>query len=263
MSERHDPLPAGFVRFTVGRSEIVCAEHVADAMRVIVRTGSLYEFAERHASTRPLAGRGVAYAVPLPGDVERVVVRHNRHGGALASITRDLFRPPTRAPLELRLSERLRAAGVPTPAILGYVVYAALAGFRRVDVMTREVPDSRDLSAFITSVDGNARERAWQATAALVASLSRAGARHHDLNVKNVLLHPSGDALEGMALDVDRVTFAPPGERVLEANLARLARSARKWRAIHGAPVTDAELDEVAVAARGALGPSAWSSARA
>jgi 3-deoxy-D-manno-octulosonic acid kinase len=244
-------VPAGFVRFVVDNSVVVCATHIAEPVLEALRAGTLYRYAESHAEARPLAGRGVAYAAPLPGDVERVVIRHNRHGGLLARLTRDLFRPPTLAPLELRLSERLRRAGVPTPVMLGYVVYTAPGGFRRADVMTREIPRSFDLSSAITSDDPTLRERALAATATLVATMSEAKARHRDLNVKNVLLHYGSDgSIQALVLDVDRVTFVDDAETAREANLARLLRSARKWQAIHRASVTGAELDALVAAAR-------------
>ena len=73
-------LPAGFVRFSAGGSDVVCARHVADAVREAMNAGTLYRYGEQHPQARSLAGRGIAYAVPLPNDVERVVIRHNRHG---------------------------------------------------------------------------------------------------------------------------------------------------------------------------------------
>jgi len=246
MVYRELPQP-GFVRFMIDTTEVVCSKHVAEAVIEALRAGTLYRYAASHPSARPLTGRGVAYAVLLPGNVERVVVRHNRHGGMLARFTGDLFRAPTLAPLELRTSERLRRAGVPTPVILGYVVYAAPAGFRRVDVMTREIPESRDLSSAIMTDDRQLRDNALRATAGLVAALSDAKARHHDLNVKNVLLHAADDgSVAAAVLDVDRVEFVDDVAHARAANVARLLRSARKWQTIHGAPVTDEELEAFA-----------------
>ena len=241
------PLPAGFVRFSVGRTEVVCADYVADATRRALASGTLYAFAATHPSARALAGRGTAYAVTLPADVERVVVRHNRHGGKLATITGDLFRAPTRAPYELATSERLRRSGVATPTMLGYAIYpSSLPGLRRVDVMSREVTDSFDLSAVFMDSDAGHRIEAWHATRRLVDSLSEIGARHHDLNVKNVLLrHGMHDGLEALVLDVDRVEFRPPGENVARDNVERLLRSARKWQTMRRAPITDAEIAEL------------------
>jgi 3-deoxy-D-manno-octulosonic acid kinase len=234
--------PAGFIRFAVRNATVVCANHVADATRrALDANPTLYEFAAAQSHARPLAGRGTAYAIDL-GGVERIVVRHNRHGGALARLTGDLFRAPTRAPHELRISEHLRIAGVPTPAMLGYAVYRAPIGFARADVFTREVAGSFDLSEALTSADAELRGRALAATAELLASLATARARHHDINIKNILLHRDADTLIAMVLDVDRVELVPAGADVVAPNLARLLRSAHKWQANYGAPVTDAEL---------------------
>lgn len=241
---RDDEPPAGYVRFTAGQGNVVCAEHLSAPVRIALQHGTLYAYAEKHPRARALAGRGVAYAAPLPGDAEQVVVRHNRHGGMLASLTGDLFLSPTRAPFELRVSERLRELGVPTPRVLGYARYPAIAGFERSDVMTREVPESADLSVALMSADARIRRRALHAAAGLVAALERASARHHDLNVKNILIHQmSAGEVEALVLDVDRVTFEADAS-VVEANLARLLRSARKWQSLHGARVSDGELDE-------------------
>lgn len=158
----------------------------------------------------------------------------------MGPLTRDLFLPPTRAPLELEASLRLSQSGVPTPELLAYAIYPAPFGFRRADVVTREVADSFDLSVVLTQLDGSLRARAWAAVADLLRRLAAAGARHHDLNVKNVLLRPRGDALEALALDVDRVTFES-GD-VMTANVARLSRSARKWRERQGASLDESEL---------------------
>jgi len=234
-------VPPGYVAFAVGGVEVVSAQIVAGSVRAALESGSatLHEYARRHAAARALAGRSIAYAAPLP-DGARVVVRHNRHGGLLGPFTRDLFLAPTRAPLELEASLRLFGAGVPTPELLAYAIYPAPLGFRRADVATREVPDSFDLSVVLTKSDESLRARAWAAVADLLRKLAVAGARHHDLNVKNVLLSPRGDALEALALDVDRVTFER--EDVMAANIARLSRSARKWRERQGATLDESEL---------------------
>jgi hypothetical protein len=79
--------------------------------------------------------------------------------------------------------------------------------------------------------DEGARERAWSATRGLVRALNAAGARHHDLNVKNILIAPAKVGLEAWVLDVDRVEFGRPDEAsVREGKSARLLPSATKWR---------------------------------
>jgi hypothetical protein len=245
-----DDAPAGYVRVTAGGRVAVALEaHVEDARRMLA-SGSLYEAAGRAPAARPLQGRGVAYAIALPESGVRAVVRHNRHGGVLAPLTRDLFLPPTRAPRELDISLRLRTLGIATPEILMYGTVPATFPFRRADVVTREVTAGQDLSTFMLP-DSPARERAaaWDATRVLVRAMSGAGVRHHDLNVKNVLLAPSDSGLVAYLLDVDRVTFGAPGSHdVARGNSVRLLRSARKWRDERGAV-----FDEREIAALGTL----------
>jgi hypothetical protein len=232
--------PAGYVRVTSGRCEVIALRaHEADA-RALLADGTLYEAAARDLAARPLLGRGVAYAVALPVSGIRAVVRHNRHGGLLAALTRDVFLPPTRAPLELAISLRLASAGVHTPPVLMYGLERRAVVLRRADVVTLAIGDSRDLATYMMPGEPRGtRASAWAATRALVASLDAAGARHCDLNVKNILLAPAGGRLCAWALDVDRVEFTDV-RSAHAGNVARLLRSARKWRDERGA-----ELDEV------------------
>lgn len=240
--------PAGFVRVTAGRCVAVALAAHADDARAMLAEGSLYEAAARDLAARPLHGRGVAYAIALPVTGTRAVVRHNRHGGLLAPLTRDLFLPPTRAPRELAIALRLRELGVPTPDVLMYGTSPAPLGFRRADVVTREIEGGRDLSAFMMPETANdARAAAWEATRALVLTMNAAGVRHHDLNVKNVLLAPRETGLVACLLDVDRVTFGAAGSvELARANVARLLRSARKWRDERGALFDEGELAPLA-----------------
>jgi hypothetical protein len=237
-------MPAGYVRATVGRCEVVVrAEHETDA-RTLLAEGTLYGAAARDLAARPLAGRGVAYAIALPVSGIRVVVRHNRHGGLLAPLTRDLFLPPTRAPHELEVSRRLAEHGVRTPEVLMYGIETVRVLFRRADIVTREIAGSRDLAAYMMpDMSDEERAEAWSATRTLVRSLNAAGARHHDLNVKNVLLAPGASGLQAWVLDVDRIAFGERhSARVRLGNAARLLRSARKWRDLHGAVLDEGEL---------------------
>ena len=229
--------PDGFVSVHVGRRTAVArAEHRADAEAMLAE-GSLFEAAARDLAARQLAGRGVAYAVALPISGTRAVVRHNRHGGLLAPVTRDLFLAPTRAPHELAVSLRLADAGVRTPTVLMYGVQRAAVLWRRADLVTREIEGSRDLSAYMMpDVSPSVRAEAWAATRSLVRALDAAGARHHDLNVKNILLAHGASGMQAWVLDVDRVVFGEPeSPSVRRGNAARLLRTARKGRAEHGA----------------------------
>lgn len=208
----------------------------------VLRRESLYGYARRHTARRAMHGRAPAYAVPLPNG-ERVVIRHSRHGGLLAPITRDRFFLPTRALHELQTAIRLRESGVPTAEVLGFAVYPAGPFLRRADVVTRELP-GRDLAELLGTESSPAmRDRALRATAALLRKLEEAGALHPDLNLKNVHIGADGEGMIASVLDVDSVSFAR-GD-VSAPNSARLVRSARKWRAL-GSKISDDEIKRLA-----------------
>lgn len=229
--------PAGYERIVAGRCSVtVRATNIEDA-RALLAEGTPYEAAARDLAARPLEGRGTAYAIALPATGEHVVVRRNRHGGVFAPVTGTLFLPPSRAPHELAVSLRLARAGVRTPAVVMYGVEQVHGMFCHADVVTKEIAESSDLSAYLQAgVPQRERADAWAAALDLVATLNVAGARHHDLNVKNILLARSGDSFVAWVLDVDRVEFGEPGsERVRKGNANRLLRSAIKWREQRGA----------------------------
>jgi Lipopolysaccharide kinase (Kdo/WaaP) family len=262
-------LPPGYDRLHVGRATAVAAREVAPLVREALAMGTLYDFARRRPDAHELTGRQPAYAILHPAGDARMVVRHNRHGGFLAALTGDRFLPPTRAPHEFALSTRLTAADVPTPRLLAYAVYRA-GIFARSDVVTRMAWPSWDLARALAEATVETRRRDLDLTATLVATLSRAGARHHDLNAKNVLIGvldgsmagggsapagdrpvpppaPAGARLQAIVLDVDRVTFDWAPELALAHNLARLDRSLRKRRALFPEPISN---DEIATLAR-------------
>lgn len=241
--------PAGYLPFMVRETGGMALIPLVPDLHELLREGTLYDYAARHPRARALSGRATAWAVPLPDATTHVVVRHGWHGGLLRRVTGDRFLAPTRAPYELRTSLALRERGVPTPEIVAYAVYPAGPLLRRSDVASREVPRAKDLAVTLVGTPVRAvKEAALEATATLLARLADAGARHADLNLKNVLLEPAGDgAFSAWVLDVDRVTLHDGGDaRVPALNHARLARSAGKWARLHGADITDDDLARLA-----------------
>ena len=83
----------------------------------------------------------------------------------------------------------------------------------------------------------------------IAPELARAGARHHDLNAKNVLLTDG----KAYVIDVDRVTLGVDPREALSGNLTRLEHSLRKWRDRFGARVSDSDIAGLEPAARRAL----------
>lgn len=235
------PLPAGFERIDIGRCSVTVRSANAEDARGLLAEGTPYEAAARDLGARALEGRGIAYAISLPASGHRVVVRRNRHGGLLAGVTGTLFVPPSRAPHELSVSLRLAKAGVKTPSLVMYSLERVHGVFCHADVVTTEVPDARDLSTYMLPGEPHrTRAAAWSAARELLASLNAAGARHHDLNVKNILLEPSREGFTAWVLDVDRVVFGEhDAEAVRKGNAKRLLRSAIKWRELRGAEFSD------------------------
>jgi hypothetical protein len=234
-------VPEGYRRFALGDAQVVALEPLARVVAEAMGEGTLYAYGQTHPKAKKLIGRGIAYAVPLPDGATRVVIRHSRHGGMLAPVTGDRFLGKTRAPFELATALRLTQAGVHTPEIVAYATYPAGALMRRSDVATREIM-GRDLAVVLLGAPSESEKRtALEATAALLVDLARAGARHPDLNLKNVLL--TRDDTNAFVLDVDRVVFGRAGDRaIMEGNLRRLERSAHKWRRLYGADIEPADL---------------------
>jgi len=245
-------VPPGFVRLSEPGIEGAALASLETPLREALAEGSFYEFAEHHPEAKPLSGRGIAYAVPLSNG-DHVVVRRSRHGGLPRSVRDDRFIGATRAPRELEISLTLRRLGVATPLVVAYATYPAGPMFRRADVVSREVPRSRDLAAALGLLSrGQSKRSLLEATGKLLASMSVAGARHPDLNIKNVLIADNAfGGLEAYVLDVDRVWLDRAGaDVVLAANLRRFSRSALKWRRLQGLPIEEADLLAIESSAR-------------
>ena len=228
----------------VGDSDVTAFEIVVDALAdIVAQHDTLYDWAAALPQPRALRGRAPVYVAALPNTHETIVVRHGWHGGLLAPVTGDRFRLPTRAPLEMWQSYALRQAGISTSEVLGFARYPAGPGLRRLDVVTRFVPDAYDLGMIAAGLAPhiNATD-AMNATIALLVQLASHGVIHPDLNVKNILVrHTIGQSPEAMVIDIDVVRWNAARRPVItmRANLTRLLRSMRKWRANFGCDIAD------------------------
>jgi hypothetical protein len=214
--------------------------------------GSLYDWASSQPQPQALRGRAPVYVAQLPDGGPSIVVRHAWHGGLLAPFTRDVFRRPTRAPLEMARSRELRRVGIPTTEMLGYTLYDAPFGLARVDVVTRYVDDTADLGMVLAGLSPAVDcEAALEATLDLLEQLAVHRVVHPDLNVKNILLHtPGGSPPRAIVIDVDVVLIgiASP-ERTMQRNVARLARSLRKWKRQFGCELAEQRIAAFTAAA--------------
>ncbi|GAB1344736.1 lipopolysaccharide kinase InaA family protein [Gemmatimonas sp.] len=214
--------------------------------------GSLYDWAASQPQPRALRGRAPVYVAQLPDGGPQVVVRHAWHGGLLAPVTQDVFRRPTRAPIEMARSAELHRLGIPTTEVLGYALYDAAFGLVRVDVVTRYVDNTADLGMVLAGlVPAIECEAALTATLELLERLAVHGVVHPDLNVKNILLQTTtGSSPRALVIDVDVVhieTSTP--DRTMQRNVARLTRSLHKWNRQFGCDLADARIAEFAAAA--------------
>jgi len=242
--------PKGYFQVTVNGRYAVACTWAAPAIRNLITVRTLHDWAAAQEDHDQLHGRGVNYGVMLPAGKEpegatAVVVRRNRHGGMLGSITGEYFRLPTRAPRELSNSLRLMAAGVNTPEVIAYALYPAFLNLVRCDVITRRLPDGGDFPDMWAKADASGRDVMLNGVAGLLKSLDRAGAWHADLNLKNIYIAAHGPDIVPYVLDVDCVSF--PGDNGIAAlNFNRLARSARKWRTKWGLDFDEKTLERLA-----------------
>lgn len=238
----------GYARISLPAGHGVALERCKATLERILENETIYEFAARQSAVRTFEGRAAVYAIELDDECGHVVVRRSMRGGALARLSSDLFLPPTRGLRELIASLQLRTAGVSTPEVIAVVVYRAGFVLRRSDVVTRELDDGADLASVLLEFDrGPKRETALEEAAALVAALSRAGAHHPDLNLKNILVtgmkSSQQNASRAHILDIDRIRFHVPGDPIVtRANINRLERSIRKWRDHRGLAIDDVEI---------------------
>jgi 3-deoxy-D-manno-octulosonic acid kinase len=245
-----DPaLPRGYVTVRARCGSGTFEEAYARTLATVLERHTLHDWARTVPDATVYSGRLPAYGVSLSQPPARVVVRHATHGGMLAPFTRDRFVGNGRALYEIRVSHALRERGVSTPRVIGFARYAAAAFLSRLDVVSEEVPDARDLVASLAS-GRDERRPMLEAIARLLVALARAEAHHADLNLKNVLLTGSASSPVAVLLDVDRVSLGVARAEAMRRNLTRLARSARKWRASGGPNLTENDLQWLAARAR-------------
>lgn len=207
---------------------------IVDALGdVLVRFGSLYEWASETPQPRALRGRAPVYVATLPASDWIVAVRHAWHGGLLAPLTRDLWVAPSRAPGELAKSVSLQKANIPSAPVVGYALTPAAPGVVRVDVVSRFLDNTYDLGAVLSGLAPKLEVGAsLEAARRLLVLLATHQLVHPDLNVKNVLVRQQGGSTTALVIDVDIMQWRRDWtvERVMRANTARVIRSVEKWR---------------------------------
>lgn len=156
---------------------------------------------------------------------EHWVLRHYWRGGLVARFSSDAYLRTgahrVRPVREWRLLRDLYQQGLPVPRpIAARVRYSGLTW--RGDLITEEIPQARTLFELIEQ--RNDEPAVWQSVGRALARFHRLGAWHADLNVRNILVQPSGKV---WLIDWDRGRLN--ATRGLNRNLHRLQRSLEKW----------------------------------
>ena len=245
--------PTGYERHAIGDAVVVARTAAVESLRrALALAPSLHAWAASTPGGTAFQGRATAWGVQLPGSSLDVVVRHAQRGGLLAALRGDRYVWPGRAPWELATALKLEALGVRTPDVVAYALYPAGRGFCRCDVLTRRLPAGAAFPEAWKHGSPEAHEELLVAVAAMLRDLRAAGAKHPDLNAKNLYVARVGERWQAWVLDVDRVRFLTPSESWVGApNLARLVRSLRKLRDRDGLAISDVELARLAALVEG------------
>lgn len=257
-----EEIPDGYRRERVrdGDVELIALPGSLDAARQAIETaGTLFDYAGSSPGARPLAGRGVAWHIDAPGEPgERWVVRHYRRGGFVARLLQDRYAhtTPTRPVRELAASVKARARGVATPEVVAAAIYPT-GGWYRADIVTRFLPDSRDLAdRLFADADAERRRQAMRLAGGLVRAIHEAGVVHNDLNLKNILISSAATGDRAWLLDLDRAVVMRDAAAKFERNLMlrRFARSLRKLEKLNGRKLKDGEREAFADGYAAAVG---------
>jgi lipopolysaccharide kinase (Kdo/WaaP) family protein len=166
-------------------------------------------------------------------DGETALIRSYRHGGLFRALTGECFVTwPPRPFRELAITEELRRRGLRTVEVYAAGVERVCGPFYRGCLVTRELPDAKDLWAALQdgSVVPSRLGAVLKAAAETVRAMHREGVYHSDLNLKNILIRVKPEGIDGYVIDFDKAKLflgRLPVELATK-NLARLLRSALK-----------------------------------
>lgn len=183
--------------------------------------------------TRTAYGRAAVWFFEYEG--HRLVLRHYWRGGFVARITKDRFiwqgLNRTRPWMEMETLLKLREVGVPVPEpVAARISKDSHQLLYSADIITTEIPDALPLPDVISSGQTSHHENQLLFSVGVVlARLHAAGARHRDLNVRNILIDSSDEV---SVIDWDKGSVCPKAKgehrQFAKQSLARLERSIRK-----------------------------------
>ena len=182
-------------------------------------------------------GRAVHRIVPLSGRAEKLLLRPQRHGGALAWLWRDFVESPNRSLRELEILRQLRGRDAPVP--IPVLAAAARRGaLWRVALGTAFEEDAVDLETRLrTDPSPDWLRKAAGEVGRAIRCLHDRGACHGDLHAANIVIRNESARAEDsrrfpvVLVDLDRATLlehVDTSDRMRD--LMRLYRSLLKRR---------------------------------
>lgn len=193
-----------------------------------------------------LGGRGrIVAARPAGHDSERWVVRPYLRGGLIGRFNTDMHLAMGRLRpwVEAEAIGALATAGVPTVQVVAGLVYATSTRrrrrvfFYRAELVTRYVPDQRELADLLFGADrltdASHRQTLLVRAGSTCRAIAEAGVWHRDLNARNLL--GSQDQTQTLrVLDLDRAVVGVHANPAATRMTSRLARSLRKFETSSG-----------------------------
>ncbi len=203
-------------------------------------------------ATRVLpGGRGGTRLVQTSG--REVVVRSYRRGGLPGRIVRDTYFGWAPRPFrELWVTETLRREGIPTVEVYGALARWLAPGCYKGWLASGYLPGTCTFWDWLCTAPPAAdRDAVLRRIGAVARQLHDRGARHPDLNLNNILIHPTGASSppEVWFIDFDRARVRARRCRRAPVDLLRLRRSARRLDP-QGTRLTEADLDRLESAYR-------------
>jgi tRNA A-37 threonylcarbamoyl transferase component Bud32 len=203
---------------------------IADEYKELIYQDLLSDFRDvLHRDIKGFSGRCTQFSYAC--GKERLHVRSMRRGGLiLGRLLGNLYMDRARPFNELRVTERLKEAGVKVAPIIAIKAVRIARLFYRFVVVTKEIQDTQDLYTFIRNASWSERAKVSLKVGEAVWHMHQAGVVHGDLQLRNILVRPQKDEPEIYFIDLDRsrivqnITYA---QRI--KNIRRLHRSLEKW----------------------------------
>jgi len=221
--EWRDP---NFTRIRIARRDLILHRDIAALAPEILRSlSALGSTGESGAGNRKSAFR-VQIA-----DTSDIYARRSRRGGLIALLLNDIYlgiNPRTQS--ELALTVQAMNRGVPVVEPMGAIVEWIGPAIYRGFFLTRAMPGMTLWEFLQADDDPMVRSHVLEQARAAIETMHAKGLWHADLNLHNLLVTQAGDSFTVMILDLDksRLYDSPLTPAMRRANLARLARSARK-----------------------------------